>query len=101
MGTQSWGVPCAPNFAWAAISMPILRSRLRRSTGVFSRVVRQLIRDSSGQDLIEYGLLLGIIASGFAFLLFSMQEPLGDAFTFWGNGRNNLWIPDDPAAAVP
>ncbi len=56
----------------------------------------RFVADEHGQDLIEYGLLLGIIASGAIALMPILQSSISNAYQIWGTGRNNLWIPADP-----
>jgi Flp pilus assembly pilin Flp len=56
----------------------------------------RLVADEGGQDLIEYGLLTGIIASGTIALLLGMTTTLQTAFSTWEAGRNNLSTPVAP-----
>jgi Flp pilus assembly pilin Flp len=55
------------------------------------------VADTRGQDLVEYGLLTGIVASGLFALIPSLLTRLQGAFIGWGDARNNLWVPLDPA----
>lgn len=59
-----------------------------------SGVVR-LIRDDSGQDLIEYALLTGIVAVAAAIVL-PTATALGDVFESWNTNVQNLWEPATP-----
>ena len=61
-----------------------------------SPALNRFLTDEHGQDLIEYGLLLGILASGLAVLLPILLNRTGAAFTNWGTSANNLWVPADP-----
>jgi Flp pilus assembly pilin Flp len=56
----------------------------------------RLVRNDTGQDLIEYGLLIGIIAMGAVTVLPSIATKMGIAFVQWGNNINNQWIPKPP-----
>jgi Flp pilus assembly pilin Flp len=48
-------------------------------------LVRRLVRDDQGQDLIEYGLLIGIITAGsLAFI-----NPIGSKVSGYFNNLNN------------
>jgi Flp pilus assembly pilin Flp len=50
-------------------------------------LVRQLIRDDRGQDLIEYGLLIGIITAGSLVFI----NPIGSKVSsYFSNLNNNL-----------
>ena len=59
-------------------------------------VLNRFLIDEHGQDLIEYGLLLGIFVSGIALLLPILLSRMGTAFTTFGTNTNNLWVPADP-----
>ena len=62
------------------------------------RIVARFVRDEHGQDLIEYGLLFGIIATGTIALMPALQSSISTAYQLWSTGRNNLWIPPLPAS---
>ena len=74
--------------------MPSLIS-IRRSLRL-PQWATELACDESGQDLIEYGLLLGVIVSGLAALMPTLLTRLDSGFRAWGNGRNALWVPPNP-----
>jgi Flp pilus assembly pilin Flp len=48
-------------------------------------LIRQLIRDEQGQDLIEYGLLIGIITAGAVTFI----GPIGSKVSGYFNNLNN------------
>jgi len=50
-----------------------------------------------GQDLIEYGLLAGIIGISAVLIMPAIQTKMGSAFGSWGTGVWNAWIPGPPA----
>jgi Flp pilus assembly pilin Flp len=51
------------------------------------------INDDSGQDLIEYGLLVGIVTAGLIAVLPTVQTKIATVFTGWGTQVNALWTP--------
>jgi Flp pilus assembly pilin Flp len=61
-------------------------------------VLNRLLHDDGGQDLIEYGLLLGLIAIGLVALMPDLFARVTDAFGDWSDDIYELWIPDPPAA---
>jgi Flp pilus assembly pilin Flp len=48
-------------------------------------LIGQLIRDEQGQDLIEYGLLIGIITAG----AITFINPIGSKVSGYFNNLNN------------
>ena len=75
-----------------------IRVRLEHLGGhlQYPPALRRFLIDEHGQDLIEYGLLLGIFASGLALLVPILTTRMGTAFSNFGTGSNNLWVPVDP-----
>jgi Flp pilus assembly pilin Flp len=62
----------------------------------FLDVLGRLIRDDDGQDLVEYGLLLGTIAIAAALALTTIPNKMGTAFSTWGTNVQNIWVPSAP-----
>jgi Flp pilus assembly pilin Flp len=60
------------------------------------RTISRLLQDESGQDLIEYGLLFGIVSAGLIVTMPFIRTGLERSFNYWGDNRNNLWVPADP-----
>ena len=60
------------------------------------RVLRCLLLDESGQDLIEYALLASIIAAAGVLLFPAIRAGMGVAFGQWGDAVYDLWAPKDP-----
>jgi Flp pilus assembly pilin Flp len=61
-----------------------------------SRVLRRLVRDQGGQDLIEYGLLAAAVAAtGFA-LFPSILTSMAAMFQSWAPAVNSIWEPSPP-----
>ena len=58
----------------------------------------RFVREDSGQDLIEYGLLAGIIGIAGALILPSIAPAMDTAFRNWGTQVYNIW---EPSAPVP
>ena len=66
----------------------------------YGDVVR-LWNDDHGQDLIEYGLIAGIVAAVGVVVFPLIAAKLGGAFSTWGTQVWNEWEPDDPAPPTP
>jgi Flp pilus assembly pilin Flp len=60
------------------------------------RLISRLLRETSGQDLIEFGLLASIIAIAGILLFPTIATKMGNAFVGWGQNVNNSWVPSDP-----
>ncbi len=73
------------------------RLLIRRDDMMISEVLRRLLREDAGQDLVEYGLLIGIVTVGGWLLLPTLPAKMGTAFRNWGTGVYNLWVPNAPA----
>jgi Flp pilus assembly pilin Flp len=58
----------------------------------------RLIRDESGQDLIEYGLLASIISIAGVLLFPSIKTAMDTTFGNWGTKVYNLWKPNEPGS---
>jgi Flp pilus assembly pilin Flp len=57
----------------------------------------RLLRGDEGADIVEYGLLLGLVALGLILLMPTLDARVADAFGDWSDDMYNLWIPDPPA----
>ena len=62
------------------------------------RMGRRLIVDESGQDLIEYGLLTGIVVAIGVAVFTSINDRMADAYGDWGAEIQTNWV---PAPALP
>lgn len=69
-----------------------MSASLRGIVGLLYR----LLRDDEGQDLIEYALLTGIVATAAAIAL-PLAHELGDIYEAWNDGVNDLWEPPAPS----
>lgn len=60
------------------------------------QLVTRLLREESGQDLIEYGLLTGIVVAVGFVIFTTIQGKMGAAYQAWeGNAQTN-WVPNPP-----
>jgi len=53
-------------------------------------LLRNLIRDEEGQGLVEYAMILGIVAIGVALVLNTLGAQIEGIFTQIGNGLVNM-----------
>ena len=58
--------------------------------------VSHLWKDDRGADLVEYGLIGGMIAAAGVALFPTIFDKMGNAFENWGNSVYQEWEPDDP-----
>jgi Flp pilus assembly pilin Flp len=60
--------------------------------------VRQLaarfLREDSGQDLIEYGLLTGIVVAIGIVVFTTIQGKMGAAYQAWEGSAQSNWVPN-------
>ncbi len=61
-----------------------------------ARLLRRLVRDEAGQDLIEYALLAGIIGISGVLLFPVITERMGDAYQGWITAAQDAWQPCAP-----
>ena len=57
---------------------------------------RQFTANEQGQDLLEYALLTGAIGLVGVVAWQAVQGGIGNAYTGWDSGNQNLWEPPDP-----
>lgn len=60
------------------------------------RCVARLVKDEEGQDLVEYGLLLGSIAALGVALFPQIVTAMQSAYLNWNDEINDKWVPPDP-----
>ena len=60
-------------------------------------LVQRVIREDGGQDLVEYALLVALVAVVSAVALGSLQDALKTTYESWDTGNQNLWIMPPPA----
>jgi Flp pilus assembly pilin Flp len=59
-------------------------------------MLKQLLRDDNGQDLIEYALLAALIALTGVLVLRLLPGVVGSAYGRWDSGVQSKWEPPDP-----
>jgi Flp pilus assembly pilin Flp len=59
-------------------------------------IVRRLIVEDDGQDLVEYALLTGAIGFAGVAGVNLIGLAIKDVYASWDAGVNSLWEPDDP-----
>jgi Flp pilus assembly pilin Flp len=55
-----------------------------------------LVIDDSGQDLVEYALLSGVLGVAGVLLFPIIAGKMGDAYTSWQSAAQTAWEPDAP-----
>jgi Flp pilus assembly pilin Flp len=60
-------------------------------------LARRLLVEETGQDLIEYGLLTGIVAVGGVLVFTSIRDKMAAAYAGWGLEIQENWEPDPPS----
>ena len=60
------------------------------------RLGSRFVREESGQDLIEYGLLTAIVTLGSLLIFTAIQGKIGPAYFNWQSLGQDRWIPDAP-----
>jgi pilus assembly protein Flp/PilA len=71
-------------------SLPVSASGARGSVRALA-FAQRFIREDDGQDIIEYGLLAGIIVVGAVALLPGIQTKMGNALSMWGQQSYDCW----------
>jgi len=56
------------------------------------------IHGSSGQDLVEYALLVALIGLVAAAAAPTLETAISTAYASWNTDNQSLWQPPDPAA---
>jgi Flp pilus assembly pilin Flp len=62
----------------------------------FASLLKRLCTDDSGQDLIEYVLLTGIIAIAGILVFPIIQTKMASAYQAWNTNAQDLWDPPPP-----
>ena len=68
------------------------RGRLVR----YGTLLRRLVADDQGQDLIEYALLASIVGISGILVFPAIASKMTAAFTNWSSNADALWIPPPP-----
>ena len=61
-----------------------------------ARLVKRLCKEDSGQDLMEYVLLTGIIAIAGILVFPTIQSKMADAYRDWNTGAQAIWETPPP-----
>jgi Flp pilus assembly pilin Flp len=61
-----------------------------------THVCRRFIRETTGQDLIEYAVLTGIVAALSLGIFTSIQTKMANAYVTWSNQIQTNWEPAPP-----
>ena len=63
------------------------------------KLVIRCLKEDCGQDIIEYALLSGLIATVGVLTWQNIGDTLGDKYSGWDGGVQDLWEPEDPLPA--
>ena len=64
---------------------------------MFADLARRLVLEEDGQDLLEYGLITGIVLA-IGIVIFSViSTKMGVAYENWGDQIQENWEPSNPA----
>lgn len=66
----------------------------------FGLLLKRLVVDDDGQDVVEYGLLAAIIGIAGYLLFPQIENAMEAAYQSWGAESYDLWCPDDPGGAA-
>ena len=69
------------------------------SGNMIIRAIVRLVIDDSGQDLVEYALLSGIVSVTGILVFTAVKADMGAAYTSWQSGAQAAWEPCAPITA--
>lgn len=72
--------------------------RLSEFARPVARHLRVLVRDESGQDVVEYGLLFATVGVAAVAAAPLIRTAIGVAFAAMNTGTQDQWIPPNPGA---
>lgn len=72
--------------------------RLSEIAGPVARHLGAFIRDESGQDVVEYGLLFATVGISAVAAAPLIRTAIGVAFAAMNTGTQDQWIPPNPGA---
>jgi Flp pilus assembly pilin Flp len=64
-------------------------------------LLRRLFREDEGQDLIEYGILTGIVITTGVVIFTTISTKMGAAYDTWGTQIEDNWEPLAPQVPTP
>ena len=82
------------DYVQPSVSMSATRAKSRSS---LDRAFRRLFVEDAGQDLIEYGLLTGIVIVVGFLVFITIRTKMGAAYVTWGAAILNNWEPSPPS----
>ena len=62
-----------------------------------TELLRRLITDDEGQDLVEYALLTGFVAIATLAGVNALGNAINTAYTNWDSNQQSIWQPPPPA----
>jgi Flp pilus assembly pilin Flp len=65
------------------------------------RLLGRAWREESGQDLVEYALIIAIVVTGSIALFPQIVTKMGNSFSNWGTNVETIWIPSCPGTTTP
>jgi Flp pilus assembly pilin Flp len=68
---------------------------------MLAEFVSRLLREDEGQDLIEYGILTGMVITIGIVIFTTISTKMGNAYDTWGTEIEDNWIPDQPQVPPP
>jgi len=68
-----------------------------KSRSALGRAFRRLFVEDAGQDIVEYGLLTGIVLAIGILVFVTIRTKMGDAYVTWGTAILDNWEPDPPS----
>jgi len=71
-----------------------------RMKGEHVRLLHRLWREDSGQDLVEYGLIVALVVIASIALFPQIATKMGAAFSSWGSNVQSIWIPWCPGSTT-
>ncbi len=74
-------------------------SPTRRPRNDMVESVARFLTDDTGQDLVEYALLCGLVGTAGVLLMPEIATKMSDAYADWVSAANDAWEPCAPAPA--
>ena len=63
-------------------------------------LVRRFAREDGGQELVEYALLVALVALVSALALSRLQTALQEAYGCWDRANQSLWVMPNPGSTA-
>jgi Flp pilus assembly pilin Flp len=68
---------------------------------MLTELVRRLFREDEGQDLVEYGILTGMVIAIGIVIFTTISTKMGTAYDTWGTQIEDRWVPPPALVAPP